>query len=361
MKRRKNKGVSDARAEMQNPYEQFDSSSDNQWNGEPQAPTPKKKGKVGKIIGIVVGVLVLFFAIILIVGSVLLKKTVDVLESEDFDIEITVEEQTEGVVDTESVIEEVEVIEVEETEEVEEVEIMEESIPTLAYNNSMLGIGFNYSPNLYMKENVEGIFNALKVAIPEDRTTFNVYEDKLSTTLNIIMLTTGDDDGLYLSVSLLPFEIEKETTTLKIDGSTEITNETVEAINLTDEELISKYDYQIQETLAQSGCEIISYNDSIVGEVGSDSSLRGIYTSRVYTGPEEVTTSTGTVDVVQCTIPLGKNALLVTAVSDGTPVDIDKSVYLEEIISSLSILVEDIVEEVEVEEVEVEETETVTE
>lgn len=235
--------------------------------------------------------------------------------------------------------------EVIETPKIEEPVEVEEPVEKYGYENDMLGLKFNFDSNLYIKENVEEIFNTMKKVIPEDRDVFNIYSDKLDTILNVVKLTTGDSDGLYISVSILPFEIEKETTTLKIDGSTEVKNESIEAINLTDEELIEKYDTQIKETLAQSKCEIISYDKSSVLNVGTQkigdkSKLKGIFTSRVYNGPVEVTTSTGVVDVLQCTIPVGKNAILITAVTDGRPIEIDKSAIFKQIVDSLVVVTE---------------------
>lgn len=218
-----------------------------------------------------------------------------------------------------------------------------------AYENDMLGIKFNYDSNLYIKENVEEIFNTVKAVLPEGRDVFNIYSDKLTSLLNVAKLTTGDADGLYISVSIVPFEINKETTTLKIDGTTEVKNESIEAINLTDEELIANYDVQIQETIKNSGCEIISFDKSVVSGVGSDvitdengetKKLKGIFTSRVYSGPEDVTSNTGMVDVLQCTIPVGKNAIVITAVTDGREIEIDKSVIFNQIVNSLIVTTE---------------------
>ena len=174
----------------------------------------------------------------------------------------------------------------------------------------------------------------------------------MPSTLNVVKLTTGNSDGLYISVSILPFAIEKETTILKIDGTTETLNESIEATDLTDEELISKYDTQIQESLQNSGCEIVTYDISRIADVGTDkkedgsSRLKGIFTSRVYNGPVEVTTSTGTVDVLQCTIPVGKNAILITAVTDGRDIGVDKAAIFNEIVESLVITTEEPVPEV---------------
>ena len=226
------------------------------------------------------------------------------------------------------------------------------NIPDYDYDNAMLGIKFNYDSNLYIKENVEEIFNILKLAIPEGENEFNIYLHKLPSNLNVARLTTGNSDGLYISISILPFEIQKETTTLKIDGTTETVVETIEADALTDEELIEKYDLQIRQTLENSGCEIITYDKSTVQGVGSEylsdaKKLKGIFTSRVYSGPIEVTTSTGIVDVVQCTIPVGKNAILITAVTDGREINIDKTAIFTEIVESLIVVAEKPVVETE--------------
>ena len=216
--------------------------------------------------------------------------------------------------------------------------------PKYSYENDMIGIKFNYDSNLYIKENVEEIFNTLKEVIPEGRDEFNIFSDKVTTLLPLAKLMTGDADGLYISVSLIPFDIDKETTILKIDGSTEVKNESIEAINLTDEELVEKYDIQIKNSITQSGCEIISYDKSVVNGVGSEEAegstdgtkrFKGIFTNRVYSGPTDLTSSTGVVEVSQCTIPVGKNAIMVTAVTDGRPIEIDKSAILNEIVNSL--------------------------
>lgn len=217
-----------------------------------------------------------------------------------------------------------------------------------AYESDRLGIKFNYDSNLYCKENVEGIFNTIKEVTPEDREEFNIYIDKVPDVLNIVRLTTNDvKNNLSISVSLIPFEIEKETTTIKIDGSSEVTNESLNFLDLTEEELLEKYDTQIRNSLEESGCELLSVDKSVIEGVGEEDNengekrLKGIFTKRSYSGPVELTTSTGVVDVIQCTIPVGKNAILVTAATDGTPIEIDKSVLLNEIVSSLVITTEE--------------------
>lgn len=213
--------------------------------------------------------------------------------------------------------------------------------PKFAFENDMLGIKFNYDSNLYIKENTEEIFNMVTQIIPPERETFNIYEDVLPDSLMVARLTTGDSDGLYVSISIVPFTIEKETTVLKVDGNTNVTTEEIDAVSLTDEELVEKYDIQIKDSLSQSGCQIVSYDVSTVKPVGfktgddGNKVLKGIMTSRVYTGPTDVTSSTGTVDLVQCTIPVGKNAIVITAVTDGRPIEIDKSVILNEIVESI--------------------------
>ena len=236
-----------------------------------------------------------------------------------------------------------------ETENEEEPNMAESNI--LAFEDDMIGIKFNFDSELYIQKNTQEIFNTLKTVIPEGRTNFNIFTDKLNSTLNICKLTTGKSDGIYINVSVIPFELEKATTTLKIDGTTIIENETIGSVDFNNEELIKNYDTQIKETVQQMGCTIVEYGDSEVREIGNiekeNKKLQGIFTSRIYTGPIEVTTSTGTVDVSQCTIPVGKNAILITAVTDGRPVEIDKTMLLNEIAESFIVTAEIPKEEVE--------------
>jgi flagellar basal body-associated protein FliL len=232
---------------------------------------------------------------------------------------------------------------IDESKEHEEEPNMAES-NILAFEDDMIGIKFNFNSDLYIQKNTQEIFNTLKSVIPEDRTNFNIFTDKLNNTLNVCKLTTGKADGIYINVSVIPFELEKATTTLKIDGTTVIENETIGSVDFNNEELIKNYDTQIKETVQQMGCTIVEYGDSTVREIGSiekeNKKLQGIFTSRIYTGPVDVTTSTGTVDVAQCTIPIGKNAILITAVTDGRPVEIDKTVLLNEIAESFIVTAE---------------------
>ena len=236
-----------------------------------------------------------------------------------------------------------------ETENEEEPNMAESNI--LAFEDDMIGIKFNFDSELYIQKNTQDIFNTLKTVIPEGRTNFNIFTDKLNSTLNICKLTTGKSDGIYINVSVIPFELEKATTTLKIDGTTIIENETIGSVDFNNEELIKNYDTQIKETVQQMGCTIVEYGDSEVREIGNiekeNKKLQGIFTSRIYTGPIEVTTSTGTVDVSQCTIPVGKNAILITAVTDGRPVEIDKTMLLNDIAESFIVTAEIPKEEVE--------------
>ena len=58
--------------------------------------------------------------------------------------------------------------------------------------------------------------------------------------MKLLDLTANDD--VHITVSIMPFEVSKETTTIKLDGSKKVTNETIETIDIADEELISKYD-----------------------------------------------------------------------------------------------------------------------
>ena len=292
---------------------------------------PKKKSKG---LGIIIGIVAILILLIIVVIAIPKGDKEPIVDNPV--IEEPIEEPVEEPID-EPIEEPIE-------------EPVEEPIDEVkySYDNPIIGVKFNYDSSLYAKDNIVEVQNLIKSVIPEGETVFNLYNHKLPNILNVLKLTTGDADGLYISVSLMPFEIEKSTTTLKIDGSTEVKNESIAAINLTDAELVEKYDTQIKETLAQTNCEIVTYNQSTVDVVGSDnvdSKLKGIFTSRVYTGPVDVTTSSGMVDVLQCTIPVGRNAIIVTAVTDGSPTEIDKSAIFNQIINIMIVTAEIPVEE----------------
>lgn len=313
---------------------------------QPKIPKQSNGGKKPPIfiIFIVLGLIFLLIAGFIIRGFIVGNTTgdSDVTTNPEQEIEEILGEPDEnindvetsddsGVVDTENGDEEI-------VENPEDDVILE---PKFSFENDMLGIKFNYDPNLYIKENTEEIFNMITQIIPPERNTFNIFEDALPDSLIVARLTTGDSDGLYVSISIVPFTIEKETKVLRANGDTDVLTDELEAISLTDEELVEKYDIQIKDSLKQSGCNIVSYDVSTVKPIGSEVDdsgnkvLKGIMTSRVYTGPVDVTSSTGTVDLVQCTIPVGKNAIVITAVTDGRPIEIDKAVILNEIVDSI--------------------------
>lgn len=317
-----------------NQQQDFNNQPINQYNTNMANQGKKKKSP---LLFILIGVVVVLAIIIAcVVGGKDKGKTETPIEEKPT---VTDEGKTETPVEEKPTVVENKT----ENNEIEEEPNMAES-KILAFEDDMVGIKFNYNSELYMKKNVEDIFNTLKSIIPEDRTDFNIFTDKLNGTLNVCKLTTGKSDGLYINVSVIPFELEKATTTLKIDGTTVIENETIGIVDFNTEELIKNYDIQIKQTVEQMGCEIVEYGESTVVEVGEiekeGKKLQGIFTSRIYTGPVEATTSTGTVDVVQCTIPVGKNAILITAVTDGRPIEIDKSMLVNEIAESFKIMAE---------------------
>lgn len=315
---------------------------------QPKMPKQSNSGKKPPIfiIFIVLGLIFLLIAGFIIRGFIVGNTTGDsdvttnpeqeieeILGEPDENINDVENSDDSGVVGTENDDEEI----VENPEDEDDVI----SEPKFSFENDMLGIKFNYDPNLYIKENTEEIFNMITQIIPPERNTFNIFEDALPDSLIVARLTTGDSDGLYVSISIVPFTIEKETKVLRANGDTDVLTDELEAVSLTDEELVEKYDIQIKDSLKQSGCNIVSYDVSTVKPIGSevDNSgnkvLKGIMTSRVYTGPVDVTSSTGTVDLVQCTIPVGKNAIVITAVTDGRPIEIDKTIILNEIVDSI--------------------------
>ena len=313
---------------------------------QPKMPKQSNSGKKPTIfiIFIVLGLIFLLIAGFIIRGFIVGNTTgdSDVITNPEQEIEEILGEPDENINDVEN-SDDSGVVGTENGDE-EIVENPEDDVipePKFSFENDMLGIKFNYDPNLYIKENTEEIFNMITQIIPPERNTFNIFEDALPDSLIVARLTTGDSDGLYVSISIVPFTIEKETKVLRANGDTDVLTDELEAVSLTDEELVEKYDIQIKDSLKQSGCNVVSYDVSTVKPVGfevDDSGnkvLKGIMTSRVYTGPVDVTSSTGTVDLVQCTIPVGKNAIVITAVTDGRPIEIDKTIILNEIVDSI--------------------------
>lgn len=230
---------------------------------------------------------------------------------------------------------------------------------TYSFQSEVVGLRFNHAKELYRKDNITEVINTLNSVLKEDETSFNIFEDKLESTLNICKLTTNSSDGLYISISLMPFESIMETTTLKIDGSVEVEEEGIDIFEMPEEDLITEWDTQLKNSIEAMNCEIVEYGETEIKVIGDSldangqPKLRGIFTKMVYTGDPAVTSSTGTVDMLQCIIPVGKNAISIIAVTDGSPINIDKSVYFDEIVNSIDVMTEKPIKEVEeVEEVE---------
>lgn len=222
------------------------------------------------------------------------------------------------------------------------------NITKYSYENDMIGIKFNHSHDFYSKENIEEVFNTISDIIPEDRDTFNIYTDKLNDSLRLLDLSANDN--VHITVSLIPFEIDKETTTIKLDGSKDVSNEAIDSVDLSDEDLVAKMDEQIRAGIEELGCEIVSFDGSEVRNIGKNAeggTVRAVITNRTYTGDPENTTSTGYAEIYQCTIPVGRNAVVITLLSDGEETTIDKVATFEEIINSFVVTTAAPVEETE--------------
>ena len=210
-----------------------------------------------------------------------------------------------------------------------------EPVVKYSFEDDMVGIKFNYNPEFYSKENTAEVFNTISAIIPEGRERFDIYTDKLEGSLKLLDLTANDD--VHITVSIMPFEVSKETTTIKLDGSKKVTNETIETIDIADEELISKYDEIIKKNLESMGCTIVSFDGSKIQMVGKNAEgepLRAVITNRSYTGPVENTTNAGFAEVYQCNILVGKNAVVISLLSNGEDTEIDKPAVFNEIIES---------------------------
>ena len=222
---------------------------------------------------------------------------------------------------------------------IEEPEVVEPEVVKYSYEDDLVGIKFNHNQEFYSKKDVVEVVNTIKEVIPEGETAFNIYEHKLPGLLRLI--TLANSENIVITASIMPFEIDKETTTIKLNGAKEVTNEFISSIDLTDEELIAQMDKEIKASIADMGCEIVSFDGSKIVNIGKDAEenpLRAIITNRVYSGPKENTTEKGVVEVHQCTIPIGKNAVVFTLMSDGEPTTLDRVVVFEEIINSFVVV-----------------------
>lgn len=220
------------------------------------------------------------------------------------------------------------------------VEVEEPVTPVVKYSfeNDMVGVKFNHSPDFYSKENIEEVFNTIREIIPEDRETFNIYTDKLNGSLKLLDLTANDD--VHITVSIMPFEVEREITTVKLDGSKNVKSDTIETIEISDEELIAKYDEIIKKNIEGMGCTITSFEGSKIQMIGKNAEgepLRAVITNRSYTGPVENTTNAGFAEVYQCNFLVGKNAVVISLLSNGEDTEIDKPAVFNEILESFVI------------------------
>lgn len=276
------------------------------------------------------------FIIIPVVAIILVVGLIFVLKGRNNDINVTPPVETDHPVVTPPVETDHPVV----TPPVE-TPVQGEIVEGYSYENKMLGIKFNFGESVYAREDTVAIFNTLKSIIPsEERDNFNIYSDKLNSSLNAVRLVTGNNDGLYITINIIPFEITKETTILKTDGSIEFTSEQIDVLSLEEEELLEKYDEQIKTTLEDAGCTIMDYSDSQMVLVGGMGEFKAIMSKRTYSGLASMTTSTGIADVLQYTIPLGRNAIVVSAITDGRPIDIDKSIIIDEIVHSFVVTTE---------------------
>lgn len=292
---------------------------------------PKKGGKGLIIALIILSILVVLIGSFVILGQILKSKisdvpvnnqgneVVDIIENEGKEI-------LEEVNDKEPIIEEAK-------ESEPEIEIIKEEL--YDYENKLVGIKFNYATDMYIKENTDTIFNTLK-AVSKEGKNFKIDKDKLVQSLNILQLTTGEADGLLITVSILPFDVANKS--VAVDESN-IAKERVSEIPLITEEMLIEYDSNLKKSLIELGVTIDVFEKSYVRDTNG---LKAIISERKYSGGKE--TKTGVTDVIQGLVPVGENAILVRAITDGSPIEIDKVVLFDEIIDSLIVNLTKVVE-----------------
>lgn len=292
---------------------------------------PKKGGKGLIIALIILSILVVLIGSFVILGQIFKSKisdvpvnnqgneVVDIIENEGKEI-------LEEVNDKEPIIEEAK-------ESEPEIEIIKEEL--YDYDNKLVGIKFNYATDMYIKENTDTIFNTLK-AVSKEGKNFKIDKDKLVQSLNILQLTTGEADGLLITVSILPFDVANKS--VAVDESN-IAKERVSEIPLITEEMLIEYDSNLKKSLIDLGVTIDVFEKSYVRDTNG---LKAIISERKYSGGKE--TKTGVTDVIQGLVPVGENAILVTAITDGSPIEIDKVVLFDEIIDSLIVNLTKVVE-----------------
>lgn len=265
---------------------------------------PKKKNKF--LIGClgIIFFLILSFILLVVVSNIFIKPGVQsVLEST---------ESTELVSTESSTVEESTEISSESTSEVDSTEPVSNVI-SYDYENNLLKIGFNYDTNLYLKENTEDIFSVLK-----NYSDFDIYKDMLSSNLNLLSLTTGTNDKLSINIELAPSFIENLT-----EESYEIS---LESINLDD------LDTNMINVLEEGGNTIDFYEPSRLEDIEGKKVL--LTNISYYKGTSE--TRTDYTLLKQAMLPMGKNIIIVTLLSDGNPTGYDLDSLFLEIIHSIT-------------------------
>lgn len=292
---------------------------------------PKQGKKKNKVL-IVVLVIVLLFTLLvgaLAIKAMRIRAEVEASKNSEVKISETVNDETKEP--NNEIIEEKDkpVDEVVELKEPEDEEVIKEEI--YDYENNFIGIKFNYDTNMYRKENTDIVFNTLK-SVSEGGKNFRINKDKLNGSLNILQLTTGESDGLLITVSLLPFEIANKSD-IKVDDTEVIKESQAEIPEITDE-MLKEYDEKLKSGLNELGATVDVFENSFIKETNG---LKSIISERKYSGGG-AETKTGVTDVIQGLVPIGVNAVLVTAITDGSPIEIDKTVLFDEIIESLVIM-----------------------
>lgn len=178
------------------------------------------------------------------------------------------------------------------------------------YEGSVLGLGFDYETDMYLRENTEGVFNRMKEVAKKGK-NFDIRVDQIGERMEIVRLTTGEDDNLDVRVYIEG----KDTTTEEV---------------LTDQE----------GNEIQQGVEYIE--ETYTSETNKGDKL--VVSERKYTNEDG-----SVLEYMSGEIETGANKIVVRVMSDGSPLKVDKYKLFEKIIKTIEVREIENTEEVVVE------------
>jgi hypothetical protein len=300
------------------------------------------------IVGVIATILILFIGAGIFVRMNAPKDIIESQEQEETKVEDT-EEQTK---EKEETVEK-EVVENEENQENDSEKVVEKEIQEnsgdettketteleeiseeelLDYKNDLIGIGFNYDTNMYIKENTTDIFNVLKKSSEEEE-NFNITEDTIDKEFDFVYIKDSDET-LNINLTIMPFELVNTETEEAKESELKSKEDEKVSLNISnyyekiiDEEFIKKYDLETQKELENKNVEIVFFEESKI--IKNNNDLIGIYSNRQYIIENKK------METQQILIPFVKNAILITLISDDKPTEYNKTELINEIFDTL--------------------------